>query len=282
MSRWRQAARIFFGRGPVMAAAIGVLILFVAAAIAAGLVAPYDPNAQDLTGVLHLPSAAHPLGQDNLGRDVLSRLMFGGQVSLMVSFLAGSLAAVIGIALGLGSGYRGGWPRRLIMGGTDVLLSIPGLVFSLVLAAILGGGVPSLVLAIGLSMVPTYVRMVNGLVLSLRENDYIVAARLIGQKERLILLKHLLPNSIPTLIVVYTINLGNAVLTESTLSYLGVGISPPTASWGSMVSDVYPYLLRAPWLVISPGICIILIIVAFNLVGDGLRDALDPRLRGRL
>jgi ABC-type dipeptide/oligopeptide/nickel transport system permease subunit len=131
-------------------------------------------------------------------------------------------------------------------------------------------------------MVPTYIRMVNGLVLSLRENDYIMAARLIGQRERDILLRHLLPNIVPTLIVLFTINLGNGVLTESTLSYLGVGVRPPTASWGSMVSDIYPYLLTAPWLIVSPGLCIVLVIISFNLVGDGLRDALDPRLRGKL
>src|SRR4029079_18368526 len=135
---------------------------------------------------------------------------------------------------------------------------------------------------IGVGMVPTYIRVVNGLTLSLRENDYITASRIIGQRETLILLKHLLPNCFPTLIVLYTINLGNAVLTESTLSYLGVGVGPPTASWGSMVSDVYPYLLSAPWLVVAPSVCIILVIISFNVVGDALRDALDPRLRGRV
>jgi peptide/nickel transport system permease protein len=203
-------------------------------------------------------------------------------VSLVVSVLACVVAALIGVTFGLVAGYRAGATGRVIMAATDIMLSIPSLVLSLVLAAILGGGIGSLVLAVGLAMVPTYIRMVNGLVLSLREHDYIIAAKLIGQPERAILLRHLLPNSFPTLIVVFTINLGNGVLTESTLSYLGVGVRPPTASWGSMVSDVYPYLLSAPWLVISPGLCIVLIIMSFNLVGDGLRDALDPRLRGKL
>jgi peptide/nickel transport system permease protein len=131
-------------------------------------------------------------------------------------------------------------------------------------------------------MVPAYIRMVNGVVLSLKQNDYILAARLVGQRETHILLRHLLPNTFPTLMVLYTINLGTGVLTESTLSYLGVGISPPTASWGSMIADVYPYLLSAPWLVVAPGLCIVLVIIAFNVIGDGLRDALDPRLRGKL
>jgi ABC-type dipeptide/oligopeptide/nickel transport system permease subunit len=180
------------------------------------------------------------------------------------------------------SGYVGGVVNRTIMAATDVILSVPNLVFSLVLVAILGGGLLNVVLAIALGMTPTYTRMINGLVLSLRENDYIVAGRLIGLSGRAIILRHLLPNCLQTLTVLYTINLGNAVLTESTLSYLGVGIRPPTASWGSMVSDVYPYLLSAPWLVISPGCCIVLIIISFNVVGDSLRDALDPRLRGKL
>jgi ABC-type dipeptide/oligopeptide/nickel transport system permease subunit len=279
---WRDGIGRFLARGIIVKTAIAFLIAFIIVSVFADLVAPYDPNGQDLRNALKTPSAAHVLGQDNLGRDVLSRIIYGGRVTLSVSFLAGTLAAILGIALGLAAGYRSGRLGRVIMGATDVWLSIPSLVVSLVLAAILGGGVSSLVFAIGLGMAPGYIRMVNGLVLTLRENDYIVAARLIGRKEIPIVLKHLLPNCFPTLIVLYTINLGNGVLTESTLSYLGVGVSPPTASWGSMVSDVYPYLLRAPWLVVSPGVCIILIIISMNLVGDGLRDALDPRLRGKV
>jgi len=284
-ARWNNIARfsrVFFSRGIIVRVCFALLVLFALLTAFADLAAPYNPNAQDLPGLLRAPSAAHWLGQDDLGRDVLSRMIYGGRVSLSVSFLAGSLAAVIGVGLGLVSGYFGGPVNRAIMAATDVVLSVPNLVFSLVLVAIMGGGLLNVVLAIALGMIPTYTRMVNGLVLSLRENDYIVAARLIGQKERIIMLRHLLPNCLPTLMVLYTINLGNGVLTESTLSYLGVGIAPPTASWGSMVSDVYPYLLSAPWLVISPGLCIILIIISFNVVGDALRDALDPRLRGKL
>jgi ABC-type dipeptide/oligopeptide/nickel transport system permease subunit len=274
--------KAFFSRGPIVQFCFAVLVIFALLTLFADWAAPYHPNQQDLPGVLRAPSAAHWLGQDDLGRDVVSRMIYGGRVSLSVSFLAGSLAAFIGVGLGLVSGYVGGLVNRTIMAATDVVLSVPNLVFSLVLVAILGGGLLNVVLAIALGMTPTYTRMVNGLVLSLRENDYIVAGRLIGLSGRAIILRHLLPNCLPTLTVLYTINLGNAVLTESTLSYLGVGIRPPTASWGSMVSDVYPYLLSAPWLVISPGLCIILIIISFNVVGDSLRDALDPRLRGKL
>ena len=231
---------------------------------------------------LQTPSAAHWLGTDFLGRDVLSRVIYGGRVSMYVSLLSGSFAAVIGISLGLVAGYVTGIVRRVIMGMTDIILSIPGMVFTLIIAAIMGTGVMSLTLAIGIGMIPTYIRMVNGLVLSLKENDYIVASKLVGRPESKILLKHLLPNAFPSLIVLYTINLGNAIMTESSLSYLGVGINPPTATWGNMVSDAYAYLLQAPWLAMIPGICIIILIISFNVVGDGLRDALDPRLRGKL
>jgi ABC-type dipeptide/oligopeptide/nickel transport system permease subunit len=278
----RKIIRTFFARGIIVKICFALLVLFGLLAVFADIAAPYDPNAQDLVASLHKPSLSHWLGQDNLGRDVLSRIIYGGRVSVAVSVMAGVLAAILGIGFGLYSGYYGGKAGMLIMGFTDVLLSVPNLVFSLILVAIIGNGVMSVVLAIGIGMVPTYIRMVNGLVLSLREHDYILASRLIGQKQHLILLRHLLPNSFPTLIVLFTINLGNGVLTESTLSYLGVGIGPPTASWGSMVSDVYPYLLSAPWLVVSPAACIILVIISFNIVGDGLRDALDPRLKGKL
>ena len=278
----RKRANAALGPGLTQKFCLCVLLVFCLLAILAPLVAPYPPNHQDLAEALWTPRLSHPLGQDDLGRDMLSRVIYGGRVSLSVSFLAGTLAAVIGIFLGLIAGFFGGVPGRLIMGFTDVLLSVPNLVFSLMLVAIMGGGVLNLVFAVGLGMVPSYIRMVNGLALSLGQSDYVTAARLLGQKEGMIMLKHVLPNCFPTLITLYTINLGNAVLTESTLSYLGVGISPPTASWGSMVSDVYPYLLGAPWLVIAPSACIVLVIVSFNVVGDALRDRLDPRLRGRV
>lgn len=278
----QQALRIFFGRGAIVKLCTAILVVFVLAALLSPLISPYDPNAQDLTNKLQGPSAAHWLGTDYLGRDVLSRLMYGGRVSLSVSLLSGTFAAVVGLLLGLIAGYVGGWVSKVIMGATDVVLSIPSLVFTLIIAAIMGRGVTSLTIAVGIGMVPTYIRMMNGLVLSLRENDYIVASQLVGQKERRILLGHLLPNTFPSLIVLYTINLGNAIMTESSLSYLGVGINPPTATWGNMVADAYPYLMTAPWLAIIPGICIIVLIISFNVVGDGLRDALDPRLRGKL
>ncbi len=278
----KQAMRIFFGRGLIVKVCTAVVLAFIFMAVFAEWIAPYDPAAQNLVSKLQTPSMKHLLGTDFLGRDVLSRVIFGGRVSMYVSLLSGSFAAVIGIGLGLVAGYTNGMVSRVIMGMTDIILSIPGMVFTLIIAAIMGSSVMSLTLAIGIGMIPTYIRMVNGLVLSLKENDYIVASKLVGRTEGKILLKHLLPNAFPSLIVLYTINLGNAIMTESSLSYLGVGISPPTATWGNMVSDAYAYLLQAPWLAIIPGICIIILIISFNVVGDGLRDALDPRLRGKL
>ena len=270
------------GRGIIVKLCTVVVVGFIFMAVFADWITPYDPAAQNLVEKLQTPSASHWLGTDFLGRDVLSRVIYGGRVSMYVSLLSGSFAAVIGIGLGLVAGYVTGIVRRVIMGMTDIILSIPGMVFTLIIAAIMGTGVMSLTLAIGIGMIPTYIRMVNGLVLSLKENDYIVASKLVGRSESKILLKHLLPNAFPSLIVLYTINLGNAIMTESSLSYLGVGINPPTATWGNMVSDAYAYLLQAPWLAMIPGICIIILIISFNVVGDGLRDALDPRLRGKL
>ncbi len=278
----RQTLRIFFGRGIIVKVCSAILILFILVSLLSTFISPYDPNAQDLLNTNSTPTWEHILGTDYLGRDVLSRLMYGGRVSFSVSLLSGTFAAVVGILLGLIAGYVGGLVNRIIIGVTDIVLSIPGMVFTLIIAAIMGSSVFSLTLAIGIGMVPSYIRMMNGLVLSLRENDYIVASQLVGQKERRILLKHLLPNAFPSLIVLYTINLGQAIMTESSLSYLGVGINPPTATWGNMVADAYPHLMLAPWLAIIPGICIIVLIISLNIVGDALRDALDPRLRGKL
>ena len=278
----KQMLRIFFGRGILVKVCTVFLVLFVILSLLAPVISPYDPNQMDLLSKLKGPSSAHWLGTDYLGRDVLSRLIYGGRVSLAVSLLAGTFAAVIGIALGLVAGYFGGVIGKVIMGATDVVLSIPGLVFTMVIAAIMGTSVMSMTIAIGIGMIPTYIRMMNGLVLSLRENDYIVASKLQGERESAILVRHLLPNTFPSLIVLFTINLGNAIMTESSLSYLGIGISPPTATWGNMVYDAYAYLLKAPQLAIIPGVCIIVLIIAFNVVGDGLRDALDPRLRGKM
>jgi len=274
--------RVFFNRGMLSKVCFFIIVVLVFVAVFAPLLSPYSPNANNLRNIVQKPSGEHWLGTDYLGRDVLSRILYGARISLYTSILAGIISAMAGIFLGLLAGYFGGILSHVIMRITDALLAIPALIFTLVLASALGGGLFSIVISIGISMLPTYIRMVNGQVLSLRESDYITAGKLIGLKDFKILLKHLLPNCFPSLIVLFTMNLGTGIMIEATMSYLGVGIAPPTATWGAMVSDGYSYLTTAPLLSILPGVCIILVVVAFNVVGDGLRDALDPRLRGKL
>ncbi len=274
--------RVFFNRGMLSKVCFFIIVVLVFVAVFAPLLSPYSPNANNLRNIVQKPSGEHWLGTDYLGRDVLSRILYGARISLYTSILAGIISAIAGIFLGLLAGYFGGILSHVIMRITDALLAIPALIFTLVLASALGGGLFSIVISIGISMLPTYIRMVNGQVLSLRESDYITAGKLIGLKDFKILLKHLLPNCFPSLIVLFTMNLGTGIMIEATMSYLGVGIAPPTATWGAMVSDGYSYLTTAPLLSILPGVCIILVVVAFNVVGDGLRDALDPRLRGKL
>ena len=278
----KQTMRVFFARGIIAKISFALILIFVVIALIGPLIAPYDPNVQVLSDNLQKPSAAHWFGTDHLGRDVLSRIVYGTRISLYASLFAGLIAAAAGIFLGLLAGYFGKVTGQVIMRFTDAILSIPGIIFTLVMASVLGGGLQSLIISIGIGMVPTYIRMMNGLVLSLKENDFVVASRLIGLKNRVILFKHLLPNCFPSLIVLFTINLGAGIMLETALSFLGVGVAPPTATWGGMVADGYSFLTTNPLISILPGICIILVVVAFNIVGDGLRDALDPRLRGKL
>lgn len=280
----KQTASVFFGRGPIVVISFVILLVFLFVSIFAQLIEPYDPLALDYTidGKLQSPSAEHPFGTDALGRDVLSRIISGAQISLVTSVLSGTLAAVIGILIGLIAGYFGKVVNVVIMRLVDMMLSIPSLVFAMIISFVLQGGVLGIVVGIGFTMIPTYVRMVNGQVAALKENDYITAAEIVGQKKWKIILKHLFPNCFPSLIVLYTMNLGSAIMTESSLSYLGVGINPPQATWGGMVADGYNCMTTSPWLCFLPGVCVILVVIAFNVVGDSLRDALDPRLRGKL
>lgn len=279
----KQSWRVFFGRGIVTKLAFGFLIVFVIIAIFANVIAPYNPNEQNLRLARTAPSREHWLGCDNLGRDVLSRIIFGARVSLFASVLAGLIGAAIGLVLGLIAGYTNKVINTIIMRFTDALLCIPGMILTLVMTSVLGGGLYAIVVSIAIGMVPTYIRMVVGTVATLRENDYIVASNMLGENRTWqVLFKHLLPNCFPSLIVLFTMNLGGGIMMESALSYLGVGIQPPTATWGGMVSNGFQYLTTNPGPSIYPGICIMLVVISFNIVGDGLRDALDPRLRGKL
>lgn len=278
----RRFFRVFFSRGWVTKLCFAIIIVFVLCAIFAPVLTAYTPYEQDLLNMLKGPSAEHLLGTDSLGRDTLTRLIYGARVSLVTGLLSSIWAAVVGSTLGLIAGYFGGWLNSIIMRLTDAMFAIPPLIFTMVLSTMVSGSLLGVSVVIGVSIVPSYIRMVNGLVISLRENDYITAANLIGQKQGIIMFRHLLPNCLASLIVTFTMNVGSAIMLESTLSYLGVGIIPPTPAWGVMVSEGYKYLFNQPLVAILPGICIMLVVIAFNIVGDALRDALDPRLRGKL
>jgi peptide/nickel transport system permease protein len=251
-------------------------------AVFAPLIAPYGVNDQNLLATLKSPSHAHWLGTDELGRDALTRLIFGSRISLLVGVVAVSLAGAVGMTLGLIAGYLGGWVSNVIMRIIDALLALPPMILMLAIAAMLGGGLTTVLVSIGVAMMPTYARVMFGQVTSLKNNDYVLAARAGGSSSLRIMFRHLLPNSLAPLMVLLSINLGTAILMEASLSYLGIGILPPTPTWGNMVSTSQRFLLSHSQLAIAPGIAILLIVLAFNMVGDGLRDALDPRLRGTL
>lgn len=278
----RQSMRVFFSRGLMVKGCFAVIVLFVAVAVLAPLLAPYPPTQQSWGETLQPPSAAHWFGTDNLGRDLFSRILYGARISLVTSLLSSLIAAVLGTFLGLVAGYFGGLLSQIIMRVIDAQLSIPPLVLTIVLAMVFGGGIAGVSIVIGLSMFPSYARVSYAQVLALKENDYITAAQLVGQSRGRILFAHLLPNCFPSLIVLFTMNLGTAIMLEASMSYLGVGIKPPTPAWGSMVSEGYKYLVSSPAIALLPGICVLLVVISFNIVGDGLRDALDPRLRGKL
>ena len=281
VTEWRRFTRVFLSRGLVVFGVV-LLAIFVIVAIFGPLFAPYDPNMQSLKQILQQPSGHHLLGTDYLGRDTMSRLIYGARMSLMVGVVALGIAAIIGMLAGLAAGFYGGWVNAIIMRIVDTLMSFPMILLALLIAGLLGGGLQNVMIALGIALIPAYARLMCGLVLSLKESDYVLAEQSIGSNSWRIMLRHILPNSFPPLIVLITMQIGSAILAEAGLSYLGIGISPPTASWGSMVNDGFKYLLTNPILSFVPGFAIMLVVFAFNMVGDGLRDALDPRLRGTI
>lgn len=279
------AMRAFFRkalRRPDIALSLLVIAILVFTAIFADVIAPYDPNAQDLLDNLMPMSSQYWLGTDGLGRDVLSRLIHGARVSLQVGVFSVTIAAIIGTLIGMLSGYYRGIADTILMRIMDALISVPPIILAIAMAAVLGSGVANVVLALAVALVPTYARVMRSLVLVIRELDYTVSARVAGAGELRILSQHIFPNCLPSLVVLITLNMGQAILAEASLSFLGIGITPPQAAWGAMVSDGYRYLVQYPWLSILPGICVVVTVLAFNLAGDGLRDMLDPRLKGQL
>lgn len=273
--------RVMFGRKLIVVCA-AVLLAMILISVLAPITAPYDPNKDDLYNVLKGSSAEHWLGTDSNGRDVLSRIIYGGRVSFTVGVVAVGISSVIGMALGLISGVAGGAVDTVIMRVMDAMMAVPMLILALFLGAILGQGLGNVCLAIGISMVPAYARITRGQVLSVRNADYVTAGTLCGGSRIRNTIVHVFPNCLSANIVTMTSSLGGAILAEANLSFLGMGIAPPTASWGAMVSGGYKFLSTQPIIAIAPGVAIILVVLCFNMVGDALRDALDPKLRGTL
>lgn len=277
----RYVVRILFRR-KLSVIGLVIILLLVIVAIFAPYLTPYGPLKIDIENTLQQPSWPHPLGTDAIGRDTLSRIIYGSRVSLAIALGAMGIAASAGVIMGLLAGYFGGVVYMIFMRLVDALMSIPMLILALVLAALLGSGIRNVILALGISLTSIYARLICGQVLSIRENDYILAGRSMGSSNLRIMARHIIPNAFPPLIVMVTLQLGTMILAEAGLSFIGVGIQPPTPAWGAMVNTGYPYLFSHPVLSLAPGLAIALVVFAFNMVGDGLRDALDPRLRGIL
>jgi peptide/nickel transport system permease protein len=260
-----------------------VIVVVVVGAVAAPMLAPYDPNRQSLRERLQPPSEAHLLGTDALGRDQLSRLLYGARISLLVGVVATAIAGVLGGLLGLVAGYYGGFLDNVSMRLIDVLMAFPMLLLAIVFLAMLGerfGGLFNIMVAVGIASMPHFARLVRGQVLAIREFDYVEAARALGGSAARLMGRHILLNSLSPIIVYATLRVATVILTEAGLSFLGLGVQAPTATWGGMIADGTRYLQRAPWMSFAPGIAIMVTVLAFNLFGDGLRDALDPRLKG--
>jgi ABC-type dipeptide/oligopeptide/nickel transport system permease subunit len=281
VSEWRRFRRVFFSRGVVIFGLV-VIIALVLVAIFAPLIAPYDPYKTNLSAALQGPSHTHLLGTDSLGRDTLSRIIYGTRTSLEIGLVVVAIASLVGMTLGILAGYYGGWTYTIIMRFIDALMSFPMILLALVIASLLGSGMKNVIIALSISLMPSYARMMCGQVLSVKQNDYILASRSMGSDDWRVMLRHVFLNCIPPLIILMTMMLGSTILAEASLSFLGIGVQPPTPAWGSMVNDGRDYLLTLPILSFAPGLTIMLVVFAFNMVGDGLRDALDPRLRGTL
>jgi peptide/nickel transport system permease protein len=256
-----------------------VIAVVVVLAVGADFIAPYAPTRIQPAGVLAPPSLSHPLGTDQIGRDVLSRIIYGASVSLQAGVISVGLALVLGVLTGLLAGYHGRWVDESLMRVVDALNAFPALLLALAVTAILGPGLTSVMLAIGVVFAPAFARLVRGQTLSIRERDFITAAHVVGVEPWRVMLVHIWPNVTAPIIVQASLLVGSAIVIEAGLSFLGLGVMPPTPSWGSMLKEGYQYMEQAPWLAFAPGAAIFLTVLAFNLVGDGLQRALDPRLR---
>jgi len=274
----RRALRRLLRRKGAIAGLI-VIASFILLALFAPLLAPYDPVATSWPLVRKAPSSLHWFGTDDLGRDILARVIYGARASLLAGLISVGIALTVGVPLGLVSGYRGGFIDALISRITDAMLACPFLILAIALAAFLGPSLGNAMIAIGISATPIFIRLTRGQVMSVKVEDYVEAARAIGNPSWRIALVHILPNILPALMVQVTLSIAAAIIAEAALSFLGLGQQPPSPSWGSMLNAAQRFLTSAPWMAIWPGLAIFLVVLSLNLVGDGLRDALDPRER---
>ena len=256
----------------------GILVtFFVAIALLAPMLPIPDPAATDWGAVRQAPSAAHWMGTDEIGRDVLSRMIWGAQASLLAGVISVGIAVVIGVPLGIVAGYFGGWIDAVISRCTEALLAVPFLILAIALAAFLGPSLTNAMIAIGISATPVFIRLTRGQVINVKVEDYVESAHAIGLPTRLILSRYIFPNVLPPILVQATLTIATAIIAEASLSFLGLGQQPPAPSWGSMLNVAKNFLNQAPWMALWPGLAIFLVVLGFNLLGDGLRDALDPR-----
>lgn len=272
---WRRLKR---NKVALLGALIVVILLFTA--LAAPLIAPYDPvHDGSLKERLQPPSSKHWLGTDKLGRDIFSRIVYGARISVEVGVISVGIALIVGTLMGALGGYYGGWLDSILMRIVDIMLAFPSVLLAIAIMAVLGPSLENAMVAIGLVNVPSFARVVRSTVLAVKATEYIEAAKAIGARDARIIFRHILPNCIAPIIVTATLGIGTAILDAAGLSFLGLGAQPPTPEWGAMLADTRDLLLKAPWVAIFPGIAIMLNVLGFNLLGDGLRDALDPRLK---
>jgi len=273
---WRRLSR-----NVVSLVAFGVIAAVALAAVAAPVIMPYDPDAPDAEHALEAPSRRHWLGTDLYGRDQLARIVYAGRVDLLVALAATAIALSLGAVLGAVSGYRGGWLDQLLMRVIDTIQAFPSFILAMGIAAALGNSVTNIVIAIAITHVPIYGRLIRAEMLRIREMEYAEAARTVGNRQRRIIFHHLLPNCFPPVIVQATLAMGFAILTVAALSYIGLGIRPPTSEWGAMTAEGAGYIVSGEWWIfLFPGVAIMATVLSFNLVGDALRDVLDPRMKG--
>jgi peptide/nickel transport system permease protein len=268
-------------RQPAIGIGVVVMLVFLLAALLAPLLAPYEPLGQNISAGLNAPSAAHLFGTDKLGRDIFSRILYGARISLFVGVAVVLMSGVVGTLLGVAAGYLGGWADELLMRVTDIFFAFPSLILAMAIAGALGPSLQNALIAISAATWPVYARLLRGQVLALKEREFVLAARTVGVPEWQIIIRHLLPNMLAPLLVQGSFDMGGAITAVAGLSFIGFGAQPPTPEWGVMISESRTYMATAWWMGTFPALAIMLVVGSFNLLGDGLRDLLDPRLRGR-